>query len=255
MSVIKMSVKITSIPKSVIAYYTGEKIELSPSTQENIEKHWNGLDQKGKRFTREDLFSIKTVSFSEERCVISLGLSDYAHYLYTIYTNPKKEGCRVLFTAALIETKDHDYVLGEMAKNTSSPSRIQCPGGGLSRLNLDGNVFNLERNINMECEEEIGISIYSNLVKNFHPLYLKSGGKHNSLAVIWKVNLNITSKELLDHFSQHHQQLIKKGESPELHSLVFIANDECKIDQFIKNDTRPKVDYLEALLKIDCKKV
>lgn len=247
-----MSIKIIPIPKKFIAYYTGSKVKLSSSTCQKIEKHWNELINQGKSFTRGEVFCISSIFLSKQHCVLFLDLSDYAHYLYTIHKKPNEEACKVLFTAALIETADQFYVLGKMADNTANPGRIQCPGGGLTKLHLEKNIFNLEKNICDECEEEIGLSLHSDIVTSFHKRYFISSKLHPYSAVIWKVKVQQTAEQFHQHFLHYRQQLLTIGKQPEFESLQFIAKSTQQIDHFFKNDPHPKANYIEKLLKTDC---
>src|SRR5262245_34634213 len=122
-------VYIYTIPNNIKLIYDKNRIILPEKIKKIIEEHWNSLIKQGKKFFQGDVYTISKLESSYNNLTIHLKLSNYSHYIYTIYNKPPKElCCRVVYTCALIETIDGYFVFGEMANHTSTPKRLQCAG-------------------------------------------------------------------------------------------------------------------------------
>jgi len=158
--------------------------------------------------------------------------------------------CRVISTSALIETLDGRLVLGEMISNTAAPGKLQFTGGGIDKEDIIGDCIDLRGNIKKEIFEELGIDTNNEkFVKSLEPSYLVSGGKHNFLSLVFKINLLISEKEVLDIFNSHNDILKSKQIIPEFNSLTFIHKNKTSIEEFIINDLRDKSDNIIPVLR------
>lgn len=231
--------------------YSDEKISLPKDYSDAVEAYWNSLLKSGKRFFRGEVFTIKNISCQEENVYISIGQTDYAHFLYTLHRNEFGENdCRVIYTSVLIETSDRRFVVGVMGNDTAAPYKLQFVGGGIDKDDINGDMLDLRHNIRKEIAEEVGLDIEDkNIIKDFRPYLLKDGGKTNFLSAIYKLDLCIDEDEFLDRFNGFNQELILKGISPELSSLVFVKADQNSIDNFINIDSRNKDENLIPTLK------
>ena len=102
-----------------------------------------------------------------------------------------------------------------MNKHTSTPGRLQFTGGGLDDSDLEGAFFNLEKSIEKELIEEMGLSINSSYTKYFRPMFVKRGGLNEFWAVIFELKLNLTADELQVILEKHNMNIMEKGEQPE----------------------------------------
>lgn len=226
--------------------YSGEKITLPKDYSDAVEAHWNSLLKSGKKFFRGEVFTIKNISCQGEKVFIDVKMTDYAHFLYTLHRNEfNGNDCRVIYTSVLIETSDGKFVIGAMRDDTAVPYKLQFVGGGVDKDDINGDVLDLKHNIRKEIAEEVGLDTEDkNIIKDFRPYLLKDGGKTNFLSAIYKLDLCIDEDEFLDRFNRFNKELILKGISPELSSLVFVKADQNSVDNFINIDSRNKDENL-----------
>lgn len=164
----------------------------------------------------------------------------------------KKYFCKIIYTAALVETLDKKIIIGEMAQNTSTPGRLQFPGGGLDKNDIEKNNINLKKNIIKEIKEELGIDINSKeQVRYFKHQFLKTGGGiHDFYAIIFKVVLNLDQNKFIKVYNNYTETLKLNRIIPEFNSLLFLKNDPEEIENFLHTNNKLKVDYLHSLLQI-----
>ena len=247
------NVQIYTIPENIKVIYDKSKIVLPEEFKKAIEENWNLLMKQGKKFFRGEVYTISKIESIYNNLIIHLNLSDYAHYIYVIYNKHQKElSCRVVYTSALVETIDGQFVFGEMANHTSTPKRLQCSGGGIEHIDIKGNIVDLNNNIKRELFEEIGIDINDKcIILESFPKYMKSGGLDNFISIIFKISLSIDKKKLQSIYKTHRNSLLSKGVFPEFESLVFIPSNSSSVKSFLRNDRRQRADYLNNLLEIE----
>jgi len=241
---------------NIRVYYTGRRVTLPDDYICLVEKHWESLLQSGKKFFRGESFTITDIENCGGYINIFVELTDYAHFLYTMHKEVHTPyDCRVIYTSVLVETSDGEFVLGEMNRDTAFPQKLQLTGGGIDKDDIDGSIIDLKHNIKKEIYEELGIDTDNkDLVKEFKPYLLKSGGSMNFLSAIYKLDLLINQNELLDRFNKYIHELTFKGENSEFKNLMFIKADRESVEEFIKIDSRQRdenlVPTLEAALGI-----
>lgn len=247
------AVMIKKINDDVKVIFEKKKTNLPKEIQDKVDLYWDLVNSNDRKFRRGDVFNIVTIEETNDLLKIYVELTDYAHYLYTTNNDiPEGYACRVIFTAALVKTSDNRLIFGQMAKNTSTPGRLQCAGGGIDRNDVKGNIIDLHNNIVNELYEELGIKTDDNqIVKVIKPKYLKSGGTNNFLAVIYVVELKITENEFRSIYDNYVEELLKKSQTPEFDSIVILPNNHLSIKTFLDSDVRPRVDYLEKLLLLE----
>ena len=244
------------VDKVIEVLFVDEKILLPINIQEQIDNYWLKLLKDGKTLRRGDVLAISVVETGNRNIKIEVKLTDYAHYMATLNNIiDKKYACKVIYTAAFVETLDKKIIIGEMSPNTSTPGRLQFPGGGIDKNDIDRNIINLNKNITKEIKEELGININcKEYVRYFKPRFLKTGGSHDFYAVIFKVELNLDQKKFIKAYNNYTESLKLKNITPEFNSLLFLNTDPEEIKNFLSNENKNKVDYLLSLpqlLKMD----
>lgn len=245
-------IRLTPISKPVQVIYAGRRFQLQHSVQSAIDAYWDALLQSGKTFTRGDVFTIEAIEEQESSLQIKVSLTDYAHYLATInhVSEISECPCRVVYTSVLIKTKDNDLVFGEMAEHTSTPHRLQCAGGGITRDDIqDDNVIGLLENAQMELLEETGIDCDNRDHKcKIRFSYLKQGGEGDFVGAMFMAETGMTSKEVKTLFQNHSASIVADGQKPEFTDLIFVKNAKKDIEIFLENNQKPINDYLPCLL-------
>lgn len=240
-------IKLTPLTKKVEVKYTQTMVQLSSKRKWEIEEFWTQANQDGS-FHRGESFHVDDVTEDENAFRFMLKQTDYAHYLHTVRNEIKdEEGCRIVFGAGLVETKDAKFVFGEMADHTAYPGRLQFTGGGLSWEDLNGNDFDMKRSVLREMQEELGVKPHH--VENCTPMYVKSGGTYGSFAILYHIKLHILEKELKTIYKDFVEALDRKGERPEFQHVIFLENNKEAINHFLENDHRQFEDNLKPFLK------
>lgn len=242
---------ISKFSNNVKVHYTNEKISLPSDYSEEVKKHWESLLNSGKNFFNGDIFTIYNIEANEDVINIFVGLTDYAHFLYTLHKNKYEDNdCRIIHTSVLIQTSDNKFAIGEMNEDTAFPFKLQFIGGGIDKEDIKGEFLDLEHNIKKEISEELGIEVENkNIVRSLNPCYLKSGGKSNFLSAIFKLELLIDEDEFKELLNKHNEGLALKREMQEIRSLIFIATEKKAVEEFINRDKREKDENLIATLE------
>ncbi len=232
-------------------YYTNEKNSLPEEYSEKVKRHWGNLLSSGKKFFNGDVFTINNIVVSENGIKILVGLTDYAHFLYTIHKNKYEDtDCRVIHTSVLIQTSDNKFAIGEMNEDTAFPFKLQFIGGGIDKDDIKGDIIDLEHNIKKEVLEELGIKVENkSIVKSLKPCYLKSGGESNFLSAIFKMELLVDEYELKKLLRRHNEDLASKMEMQEIRDLIFLDAKKEAIMEFVSKDKREKDGNLIATLE------
>ena len=242
---------ISEFNNNINVYYTNKKRTLPMAYSESVNRHWESLLMSGKKFFNGDVFTINNIEVNEDSVNIFVGLTDYAHFLYTINKNNYEDNdCRVIHTSVLIETIDNKFAIGEMNQGTAFPFKLQFIGGGLDKSDIKGDILDLEHNIKKEILEELGIEVENkSIVKSLKPCYLKSGGQSNFLSAIYKLKLLINEEQLKLLLNNHNEDLALKMEMQEIRSLIFLDAKKQAIEEFVTKDTRDKDGNLIATLE------
>jgi hypothetical protein len=129
-------INIYKLDDNIKVYYTNKKVSLPQEYMDEVEGHWNTLLQSGKKFFRGDIFTITHIKKTDGQVVISVELTDYAHFLYTVHKGTYAEyDCRVIYTSVLIETSDKKFAIAEMnTGHTTSATNNALTQGLLAKF-------------------------------------------------------------------------------------------------------------------------
>ncbi len=239
---------IDQIPKKLTVELQGTDTLLPEKVLKEHDEYWNERLKENPALRNGDVYTISDVVSEKEELYIKVNKTNYKHYLYTINHPDTVAPCKVIYTCSALITIDNYIVIGKMNTHTSTPGRLQFAGGGIDASDLEGEFFNLEKNIKNEIEEEIGITVGRNTA-SFFPKYLKRKGLNDFWAVMYEYNLNYNVRELNEIFESHVNQLEARGVKPEFSELIFVKRDNEQINQFLLEDSSTKVDYLVPILK------
>jgi len=208
--------------------------------------------RSGKKFTRGDVFTVTSVERNGNDIKVEIRLTDYAHYLFTRnMAFDEKLSCRVIYAAAMIKTNDDKVLIGVMGEHTSSPGRMQFSGGGIDLNDLRGNEIDFLSSVTKEMAEEVGLEVSNAYASRIYPKYFKSGGAHNSLAITYMIDLNISAREVEEIFQANNQKIMSENKNPEFDSLLFVGHDPEKISELEKLGPDQINDYIATLLKME----
>ena len=246
-------VVVKPISKEIKMIFTGKSIDLPDEMQALIDEYWRSLLGSGKKYSRGDVFAVKSIEEDLHTLTLSVELTDYAHYLATRNKISGISAFGIMHTAILIETNDEKLAFGRMAPSTSVPGRFQCAGGGITQDDLlpDGKTLDILGNARNELMEEVGLdSDDPEMIRFMKPAYLKAGGEFESLAVVYVAKLKLNTDELLKFFEAHNSKLEANGEDPELSELIFVDKEPETIEELIRLHGSNMDEYMPDLLRI-----
>ncbi len=246
------SIEVKELDKELVVRFSDKTIVLPQEVREKIDVYWQSLLDSGKNYRRGEVFTVTRVTETDATIEVLVEKSDYAHYLYCQNVDTLGEyGVRIIHTACLVITSDNKTVLGEMGSQTARAGMYQLCGGGIELRYLYGEVFDLDKNIKEELQEELGIDVQdSTRVKSFTEKYLKSGGPTGKMTVIYELLLNESLEEFLEHYADFEEKLIEKGENPEFGRLVTLPLDNKEfIKKFFEQNEKKCDEYLKPLFE------
>jgi hypothetical protein len=135
-----------------------------------------------------------------------------------------------------------------MGTKTAYPGRLQCVGGGLSRQDLHGHNFDLEKSVLRELSEELGINKKDD-IKDCCVKFIKTGGNYDFIAVLFHIELDMTLHQFQSRYEDYCYALKLIDENPEFQRIVVLENNPESIEVFIRNEKRDSVDYLYPFLQ------
>jgi 8-oxo-dGTP pyrophosphatase MutT (NUDIX family) len=157
-----------------------------------------------------------------EICELAYCMGRFSHYLWRReLAEPQLGDARALYVSVMAITADGYLVAGRMAGTTSTPGRIQLPGGNLEADSRDGIVTSdtARRMAAQELAEETGIKLAPSDLRLTH---VKTGGDRGDVGVFFSVNLSETLSAASANFLAHSDALRSDGGFVELAELVAL---------------------------------
>jgi 8-oxo-dGTP pyrophosphatase MutT (NUDIX family) len=240
-----------SLAKKVTASFSGEEVKLPIEIKAKIDNYWNELIASGKSYTRGEVFTVTHKEVSEDGIDVLVEKTDYAHYLYCQNVEALGEyGVHIIHTACLVETKDEEFLFGEMGPQTARSGIYQLCGGGIDNSDLNGSQFDFLHNITKELKEELDIDVTNvDRVGSFREAYFKEGGPTDKMTVIFKVILNETTEEFFKQYEEFVTRLRNEGEEPEFGRIIALKKDEQEIKKFLSQPDLKLDEYMQPLFE------
>lgn len=242
----RSEVRIDPLSVSLECSFSPQEPEFDAQSRQAIDQHWTKRLGENPRLVRGSVLWLQSALTRPDRVSLSFGITDYAHYLHTIdVATPLNIPCRVAYTCGLLVTSDGFGVFGEMAAHTSTPRRLQCAGGGLALADTVKNTVNLFGSISAELNEELNLDTTMPAVRRSlqRPTFIKSGGDFDFVALIYLVPVALALTEVRERY------LEIPVEEREFVEIVGVELVPGKVAEFLAQDYRPRVDYLDALLR------
>ncbi|WP_066297015.1 NUDIX hydrolase [Bacillus sp. FJAT-29937] len=224
-------------------------INLPHEIKKQHELYWKQQTKTNPSLRNGEVFTITNINQTHEELIVTVAKTDYKHYLYTLHHENSQMPCQVIYTCAAVITSDKKMAIGRMNRTTSTPGCLQFTGGGLDESDLEHTIFNLEKNISKEIQEELGLDIHSPATRSFIPKFIKRKGTHNFWAIIYELSVAHTAEEVHARFLAHNHHLIERGQQPEFDDLLFVSIEKSAVEAFIQNEPSPMVDYLAPILE------
>lgn len=241
---------IKRIMKSINLEYTGQNINLPKNLNDKIEEFWSKAIIETPSLYNGEYFSVEEAIETDNEIIMKVSKTNYAHYLYDerIGINDEKYRCICPWSGILLITNDNYWVFGQASKKTSFPNGFQISGGGIDKKDIYNTKIDLTQNLKRELKEEMNLNL-DEIDYKFQ--YIEYPNKRrNAFGFIAVGKLNMSKKELQNHFIQYCKYLKNNNIEIEFNNLIFLkkGNAVKELDTYIN----PKREYLRELIsKVD----
>ncbi|MBQ9659545.1 MAG: NUDIX hydrolase [Clostridia bacterium] len=241
--------------KKMIGNLSEEEIYLPKEIKQAITDNFNELKNSGLNIWNGKIMCVDKIIEDNQFVKVLCKKSDYAHYLYAEKNGlPVEYGCKSISAGCVLETKDGYFVVGELGDNTSYPGMLQTTGGNIDEKNdiTNGNIDFLNT-IVREAKEELNIDLKNEKLVSNHEItymYIEEIDKQKGVRILSKATIDMTAKELQEHFEKYNEYLINNNLETEFERLHFLKKENA-IEELngLKN---PKREYLVNILKYEC---
>lgn len=146
--------------------------------------------------------------------------TDYAHYMQRVAPSPITTPARTIFCSVALRATSGNLLVGRMAENTSSPGRLQLPGGNvvIGRTGLLS-AENCANDACREFQEEVGIALLPTQLDLWR---VKVGGRFDDVGIIYLCDIGMSEHEIQDAFTLHARADREAGVSSEFEELLFV---------------------------------
>ena len=231
--------------KKILIKYLDKKIELSNEEQKLIDEYWETLP---KFFTRGNVFCVTNIENQKEEINITVGNTDYAHYIYVRRHPQKIKNCFNLWAGILLETLDGKYIFGKMSDITASVGEYHISGGTCDKKEIENGYINYEKSMYRELKEEMGLC--ENDLNDVRVKFLKLPSEtEEDFGILYKAIVNKTSLEMDCYFKEFLKKLETEGGEIEFTELKYIDKRIESIDEFAQNNIINK--YAIEMMKKD----
>lgn len=246
------AIEIRPIKKPVNIRISGDKILLPEAVRQKIDQHWQQLVKNNPRLHNGEAFTVLAVDETDEKIEIELAETDYAHYLYSRQVGGLgKFTVRIIHSATLVTTADNKMIFGAMGGHTSSSGIIQCCGGGIDHNDIIDGIVDIEHNTAKELAEELGLNPYDkDLVDEFSPAYLKTGGPTGKMTLAYVLRLKLSGPQFLKQYEEFVKKLEDDHQEPEFGQIFCIDIDKKSIEAFIGRSKDKLNEYMPVLVRV-----
>lgn len=164
---------------------------------------------------------IREILWVGETCEVSFFQSSFSRYLWARAGGGMP--ARALFASVVAVTADGMLLAGRMAESTSTPHRVQLPGGNVDRA--DGSSLSVRTArlaAQRELAEEVGIHVPADELRF---TYVKSGGDNGDLGMFFSVALPSVLPEVSRTFAEHLAALAAGRSASEFTELLAFSGD------------------------------
>ena len=238
---------IIRIDKPVVIRFENRNIELQVEIKKNIDKFWNNAIKENPHLYNGQDYVVETLINVEDRIEMIVAKTNYAHYLYDerVGIIQEKYKCYAPWGGIILLTNDNYLVIGEMSKETSLPYGLQIPGGGVDESDINDGIIDINLTIKRELKEEINIDI--NEIEYKIKFMEYPSKTRNAYGFIGVGMLDLTKKELKQHFEDYKKYLTNNNLEVEFNRLIFLKKETAL--QELDNMSNYKRPYLRDLIK------
>ena len=240
--------------KKMIGNLSDDEIYLPENIKQAIIDNFNELKDSGLNIWNGSIMCVAEIIVEDEFVKVVCKKSDYAHYLYAEKNGlPAEYGCKNISAGCVLETKDGFFVVGELGKNTSYPRMIQTTGGNIDQKNdIKNGEIDFLNTIVREAKEELDIDLSDNNLVSNHEItymYIEEMDKQKGVRILSTAKIEMTAKELKEHFEKYNEYLINNKLETEFDKLYFLKREN--VMQELNKLNNPKREYLVKILEYE----
>lgn len=214
-----------------------------PINQRKVSNWWKEYNKVNPNLFNGDLVAFQDFTLTKNgHLSINWYLSNYAHYLLRNDTAIGVDYARAIYCSIILKTNSESVLVGQMSGNTSTPERLQLPGGNLDlgrKETIDD--YDCINNAAKELKEETGVHLDVSQLKLWG---VKMEGQFGDVGIIYTNKTPVEEAYILSCFDFHLKQHKENKSLPELSNILFINNNN-----FANIAAKHKVDYLQTILE------
>ncbi|MEO7194979.1 MAG: NUDIX hydrolase [Pseudonocardiaceae bacterium] len=220
-----------------------------------IDSLWKARASANPRLFDGPILAARSVDWDGARCTVRWSRASYAQYLWR-YGPEEVVQCRfarALFVSVLAQTADGQVLLGRMAPDTSTPGRVQLPGGNVRPPDEGAplTAHAVREHAVRELAEETGVELAPSAASLWA---VKDLGAFGDVGIMLRADVPAAG---LAHqtFQRHLQGLAAAGQTPEFTCLLSVRRSDGPLRGQVAHPglplleaLSPHVDYLPAVL-------
>jgi 8-oxo-dGTP pyrophosphatase MutT (NUDIX family) len=239
------------VPVSCVTFERVEPSSYSATQRNNVSRYWAASARAHPSLFDGPIICARGAKIDNGVCRIYWTETSYSYYLYSqaaVSVSPMPT-VAALFTSVLLSPAANTAILGRMAGHTSTPSRVQLPGGNVE-LPHDATpltITTVSGDAVRELHEETGVE----LSRNDLTLWAVTIGEvHPNVGVIFRA-IAPSWDHVKQTFDAHSAVLIASGQQPELQSLIIVQKNLSETGSWsLPIHLHPQVEHLPSLLHV-----
>jgi len=238
--------QVALIPIRELEFHEINPVVHTASERSEIARNWeSALALNGSLFDGP-IVAVRSARVVGARTRICWSRATFAQYLWRNAPGPRRRRpfARALFVSVVPRTPQGEVVLGRMAGATSTPCRVQLPGGTLEPPTVNGflSARTACAHAALELYEETGLRLDADRLRLWR---LKRCGDFGDVGLLYQADVP-SARELHRAFRDCHRTTLAAGQQPELAHLLAVRSDPHGGSK--STQLRPHVDYLPAVL-------
>lgn len=219
--------------------------DLDPESRAACAEHWLRRQEENPALFDGELLLATGKRGRGEAYEVDYFQGRYSEYLWTRSSRGRAVFLAgALYVSVLAITSDGYLIAGRMATDTSTPNRVQLPGGNIEPSSATTiSISDARSQAAQELVEETGLEMPAEALSLSH---LKSGGDHDDIGVFFHTRLRLTLDEVAAAFESHSRTSADENESAELKELVAFHDDS--VDG--SAGAPFAVDYMESAIRL-----
>jgi 8-oxo-dGTP pyrophosphatase MutT (NUDIX family) len=209
---------------------------------EQRREFWASASKHNPAMYDGQLLVVDGVEWDGTECEVTFYESSFSRYLWARTSGAFH--APALFASVVGMTSDGAVLAGEMSPSTSTPYRVQLPGGNIERSADSAVTVDSARSAAArELREELGLEVPEHDLLLTH---VKSGGDHGDVGIFFSVDLSDTVHDVVQTFTQFQRALSNSDAFIEFSRLVTYTttlSEEAALPPF-------SVDYMEDVVRL-----